>query len=169
MENSTETNPDRVATLKLAFCLYKYFPHGGLQLDFLNIAIACQSLGHTVRVYTLEWVGGVPDGFEIVIVPVQALTNHKRNELFSEWVKRALDNDPVDGVIGINKMPDLDVYFCGDSCYEEKMQTQRVWLDRQLPRYRHFARYEQSVFGNDSQTKILMISDTQRPFFEKKW
>tara|TARA_A100001011_G_scaffold395005_3_gene488766 strand:+ start:2114 stop:4459 length:2346 start_codon:yes stop_codon:yes gene_type:complete len=169
LENSTETNPDRVVTLKLAFCLYKYFPYGGLQLDFLNIAIACQRLGHTVRVYTLDWVGGVPDGFEVVIVPVEALTNHKRNELFSAWVKRALDNDPVDGVIGINKMPGLDVYFCGDSCYEEKMQTQRVWFDRQLPRYHHFACYEQSVFGTDSQTKILMISDTQRPFFEKHY
>ena len=167
MENIAETNSDRAAKLKLAFCLYKYFPYGGLQLDFLNIAIACQRLGHTVRVYTLEWVGQVPVGFELVIVPVHALTNHTRNERFSAWVKKDLDRDPVDGVIGINKMPNLDVYFCGDSCYEEKMQTQRVWFDRQLPRYHHFARYEQSVFGSDSKTKILMISDTQRPFFEK--
>ena len=145
MENIAETNSDRAAKLKLAFCLYKYFPYGGLQLDFLNIAIACQRLGHTVSLYPR--VGGqVPVGFDLVIVPVQALTNHKRNERFSAWVKKDLDRDPVDGVIGINKMPNLDVYFCGDSCYEEKMQTQRVWFDRQLPRYHHFARYEQSVF-----------------------
>ena len=129
--------------------------------------MACQQRGHTVRVYTLDWMGEVPEGFEIVIVPVTAFTNHTRNERFSSWVKSALRKAPVDGVIGINKMPDLDVYFCGDSCYEEKMQTQRSWFDRQLPRYHHFAHYERSVFGNDSPTKILMISDAQTVFFKK--
>ena len=167
MESAIVTNRTRVPKLKLAFCLYKYFPHGGLQLDFLHMAMACQRRGHEIRVYTLEWIGDVPEGFEIVIVPVYAVTNHTRYERFSVWVTEALRRDPVDGVIGINKMPDLDVYFCGDSCYEEKMRTQRGWFDRQLPRYHHFALYERAVFANDSPTEILMISDAQRPFFEK--
>ena len=54
--------------MQLAFCFYKYFPFGGLQRDFLRIALACQSRGHAVRVYTLEWSGDVPAGFEVVIV-----------------------------------------------------------------------------------------------------
>ena len=32
--------------MRLAFCLYKYFPHGGLQRDLLRIALACQRRGH---------------------------------------------------------------------------------------------------------------------------
>ena len=169
MESASVSNQVSIRKLKLAFCLYKYFPQGGLQLDFLHIAKDCQRRGHEIRVYTLEWVGDIPDGFEVITVPVYALTNHTRKERFSVWVNDALYRDPVDGVIGINKMPGLDVYYAADSCYEEKMQTQRGWLDRQFPRYHHFASYEDSVFGKDSLTEILMISDVQRPFFEKHY
>ena len=66
--------------LTLAFCLYKYFPYGGLQRDFMRIALECQRLGHHIRVYTLIWRGEIPPGFEIIIVPVDALTNHTRYE-----------------------------------------------------------------------------------------
>ena len=38
--------------MQLAFCLYKFFPFGGLQRDFLRIALACQARGHAIRVYT---------------------------------------------------------------------------------------------------------------------
>ena len=153
--------------MKLAFCLYKYFPYGGLQRDFLRIAQCCQAAGHAIRVYTLLWNGDVPDGFEVVTVPVEALTNHSRYEKFSHWVGAALARAPVDCVIGINKMPGLDVYYAADSCYEEKAQSQRNWLYRQLPRYRHFAAYEKAVFAPESQTEILMISEAQKRFFLK--
>lgn len=153
--------------LKLAFCLYKYFPYGGLQRDFIRIARECQDRGHSIRVYTLAWRGDVPDGFEVIIVPVVALTNHTRYERFHFWVRNALRKDPVDGVIGLNKMPGLDVYYAADSCYEEKAQTQRSWLYRQLPRYRHFAKFERAVFGEDCETEVLMISEAQKPFFKK--
>ncbi|MFB0970171.1 MAG: glycosyltransferase family 1 protein, partial [Pseudomonadales bacterium] len=39
--------------MQLAFCLYKYFPYGGLQRDFMRIALDCQDKGHKIRVYTL--------------------------------------------------------------------------------------------------------------------
>lgn len=153
--------------MKLAFCLYKYFPYGGLQRDFLRIARCCQAAGHQIRVYTLLWNGDVPAGFDVITVPVQALTNHSRYERFSDWVDQALRADPVDCVVGINKMPGLDVYYAADSCYEEKAQSQRSWLYRQLPRYRHFAEYEKAVFAPHSDTEILMISEAQKPFFLK--
>jgi len=157
------------ARLKLAFCLYKYFPFGGLQRDFIRIATECQTRGHRIRVYTLAWRGEIPEGFDVIIVPVEALTNHTRYERFFDWVQDALRSDPVDGVVGLNKMPGLDVYYAADSCYEEKAQAQRSWIYRQLPRYRHFARYERAVFSGDSHTEILMISESQKPFFEKHY
>jgi UDP-glucose:(heptosyl)LPS alpha-1,3-glucosyltransferase len=166
-QNLINESPDQSLTLKLAFCLYKYFPHGGLQRDFLRIALACQTLNHEIRVYTLEWKGEVPPGFDVVVVPVTALTNHTRYERFSDWVQRALLQDPVDVVIGINKMPGLDIYYAADSCYAEKAHTQRSWLYRQLPRYKHFSQYEKAVFGRDSETEIMMISQVQLPFFDR--
>ena len=35
--------------MQLAFVLYKYFPFGGLQRDFMRIALECQQRGHTIR------------------------------------------------------------------------------------------------------------------------
>lgn len=155
--------------MQLAFCLYKYFPFGGLQRDFLRIALACQARGHAIRVYTLSWQGEVPAGFEVVTVPVRALTNARRYAKFSAWVAHDLAQRPAQRVVGFNKMPGLDVYFAADPCYEEKAQTLRNPLYRLSGRYRHFAAYERAVFAPKSRTEILMISQVQQPFFEQHY
>jgi UDP-glucose:(heptosyl)LPS alpha-1,3-glucosyltransferase len=151
--------------MQLAFCLYKYFPFGGLQRDFLRIALACQARGHAIRVYTLEWRGEVPPGVERVIVPVRAWLNHRRYRKFSAWVEADLLERPVDRVIGFNKMPALDLYYAADACYAEKARSQRGLLYRLGGRYRHFSAYENAVFAPESHTEILMISAVQQPFF----
>lgn len=155
--------------MQLAFCLYKYFAFGGLQRDFLRIALACQARGHAIRVYTLEWSGEVPAGFELVVVPVTAFSNVRRYARFGDWVARDLAQRPADRVIGFNKMPGLDVYFAADPCYEEKARTLRNPLYRLSGRYRHFAAHERAVFAPESRTEILMISQVQQPFFEKHY
>ena len=155
--------------MQLAFCLYKYFPFGGLQRDFLRIAQTCQARGHAVRVYTLEWRGEVPAGFDVLVVPVKAFSNARRYARFAEWVQRDLRQRPADRVIGFNKMPGLDVYFAADPCYEEKARTLRNPLYRLTSRYRHFAAFERAVFVPESRTEILMISQVQQPFFEKHY
>ncbi|MDR2837060.1 MAG: glycosyltransferase family 4 protein [Azonexus sp.] len=153
--------------MQLAFCLYKYFPYGGLQRTFLRIALACQARGHAVRVYTLDWSGEVPEGFEIVLVPVTALTNIRRYQKFAAWVTDDLRARPVDRVVGFNKMPGLDVYYAGDPCYEDKARTLRNPFYRLSARYRHFAAAERAVFAPPSQTRLLMISRVQQTLFEK--
>ena len=76
--------------MQLAFVLYKYFPFGGLQRDFMRIALECQQRGHLIRVYTLIWEGDIPPGFEVLVAPVQALFNHRRNEKLSAWMEADL-------------------------------------------------------------------------------
>ncbi|MCK6404436.1 MAG: glycosyltransferase family 4 protein [Rhodocyclaceae bacterium] len=155
--------------MQLAFCLYKYFPHGGLQRDFMRIALACQKRGHAIRVYTLEWRGERPAGFEVLVVPVRAITNARRYAKFTAWVQGDMAARPVDRVVGFNKMPGLDVYFAADPCYEDKAQTLRNPFYRLSGRYRHFAAYERAVFAPDSRTDILMISQLQQPLFVKHY
>ncbi|MES2821025.1 MAG: glycosyltransferase family 4 protein [Pseudomonadota bacterium] len=155
--------------MQLAFILYKYFPFGGLQRDFMRIALECQRRGHGVRVYTPIWEGEVPEGFEVVRVPVKALFNHRRNEKLTAWVQADLARRPVDRVIGFNKMPGLDVYYAADGCFEDKAQTLRTPLYRRWSRYRHFAEYERAVFDPASRTEILMISEVQQPLFVKHY
>jgi len=155
--------------MQLAFALFKYFPFGGLQRDFLRIALACQARGHAIRVYTLSWQGEVPAGFEVLTVPVHALTNPRRYEKFVAWVADDLRRRPVDRIVGFNKMPGLDVYYCADPCYEDKARTLRNRLYRLSGRYRHFAAYERAVFDPVSPTEILMISALQQPLFMKHY
>lgn len=155
--------------MQLAFILYKYFPFGGLQRDFMRIAQECQKRGHQIRVYTMIWEGEVPDGFEVLIAPTKAFFNHNRNEKFTAWVQADLSKRPVDKVIGFNKMPDLDIYYAADPCFEDKAQNLRHRLYRSTGRYRHFADYERAVFDPKSKTHILMISALQQPLFVKHY
>ncbi|AHG43028.1 glucosyltransferase [Pseudomonas syringae CC1557] len=155
--------------MQLAFVLYKYFPFGGLQRDFMRIALECQQRGHQTRVYTLIWEGEVPPGFEVLVAPVKAFFNHRRNEKLTAWMEADLARRPVDRLIGFNKMPGLDVYYAADGCFEDKAQNLRSPLYRKWGRYRHFADYERAVFAKESNTQVLMISEVQQPLFIKHY
>ncbi|TDG15838.1 glycosyltransferase [Seongchinamella unica] len=152
--------------MQLAFLLYKYFPYGGMQRDFRRFVEEVQKRGHHCRVYYISWQGEEIPGAELRRVPVSARSNHRRNELFSAWVSTDLAADPVDGVVGFNKMPGLDVYYAADSCYLDKAYRERGRLYRRGGRFRHFAAYEAAVFGRDSTTDILLISATEQAKFE---
>ena len=155
--------------MQLAFVLYKYFPFGGLQRDFMRIALECQKRGHQIRVYTLIWEGDIPPGFEVLVAPVKAFFNHRRNEKLSAWMEADLAKRPVDRLIGFNKMPGLDVYYAADGCFEDKAQNLRHSLYKRFGRYRHFAEYERAVFAKDAKTEVLMISEVQQPLFIKHY
>ncbi len=155
--------------MQLAFVLYKYFPFGGLQRDFLRIALECRKRGHRIRVYTLSWQGEIPEAFDVRIAPVKAWFNHHKYAKFQDWWQGDLARQPVDRVVGFNKMPGLDVYYAADACYEDKVQGQRSALTRMSGRYRHFAAYEKAVFAPQSHTQILMISALQQPLFVRHY
>src|SRR5690606_23964909 len=155
--------------MQLAFVLYKYFPFGGLQRDFMRIALECQARRRAIRVYTPSWEGVNPGGLDVRGAPVRALFNHRRNEKFTAWLQADLKRDPVDRLIGFNKMPGLDVYYAADGCFEDKAQTLRNPIYRRWGRYKHFAEYERAVFAPESKTEILMISEVQQPLFIKHY
>ncbi len=147
---------------RLAFLLFNYFPYGGLQSDFLRIALECQKRGHEIMVYTRSWEGDIPDGFDVRLVRCKAATNHGKAAQFSRFVQDALKTDSVDGVVGFNRMPGLDVYFAADNCYAEKARLQRSAWYRRGARYRTYATLENSVFGKDARTEVLLISELQK-------
>ena len=153
--------------MTIAFCLFKYFPYGGLQRDFLRIALECQRRGYSIAVYTLSWDGPVPPGFDVCLVPVRALNNHRRAKKYFQWVEKNAAAGSVR--VGFNKMPGLDVYYAADACYKEKSLTQRGPFYRLGARYRLYSAFEKAVFGKDSATELLMISKTQEPFFVKHY
>lgn len=153
--------------MRLAFLLYKYFPYGGMQRDFKRFVEEVQLRGHRCRVYYISWQGEQLVDADLREVPVSALSNQRRNDRYHAWVTADLAADPVDGVIGFNKMPGLDVYYAADSCYLDKAMEERNWLYRLGSRYRHFSTCERAVFGRESETEILLISETEKAKFKK--
>ena len=151
----------------IAFCLFKYFPYGGLQRDFLRIALKIQAKGYRVRVYTLSWQGDIPAGFEVILVPVKSWTNHSRYKKYHAWLSQHLRHHPARQVVGFNKLPGLDIYFAADPCYEHTARTQRSRLYRLLPRYKLFSAFESAVFNADAKTEIMLLSGMHIPIFIK--
>lgn len=149
--------------MKLAFCLFNYFPFGGLQRDFLRIAKECVRRGHQVDVFTMAWEGEWEPTISINIIPVSGLQNHVRAQQFVKQIQPKLA--AYDGVIGFNKMPLLDVYYAADTCYQAKARRQRGAWYRLTPRYRHLIAYEKAVFSYQANTKILLLSKAQQAEF----
>lgn len=153
--------------MKLAFCLFKYFPYGGLQRDFIHIAQACQNRGHSILVCTMSWQGDVPQGFEVSLIPVRGWTNHRRCRSFSTKVTEYLKKDTHDLVIGFNKMEGLDVYYAADPCYEARATEEKSFIYRTGGRYRTYLALEKAVFDLSSKTHILLISGKEKAKYIK--
>ncbi len=153
----------------VAFCLFKYFPFGGMERDFLRIALECQKKGAAVRVYTTKWDGDIPDGFDVRIIKKQGLSNHKRIMNFSATVQQHLQISPVDVVVGFNKMPGLDIYFAADVCFAKKL-SKKSFLTKLLPRYKAYHALEKSVFDETSSTKVMCLlqirADEYKEFYK---
>ena len=151
--------------MNLAFCLNYYFPYGGLQRDFLRIATVCQSRGHSITVYTTHWEVERPDGWTIHIVKPQGWTNHARARDFARQVMERLAESKYDLVVGFSKMPGLDVYYAADSCYREKVLSNRSLLSRLGGRFRVYSAMEQAVFDPAANTEILLIAEAEKSKF----
>ena len=152
----------------LAFCIYRYFPHGGLQRDMLRIARACQGRGYQIAVFTTAWEGDIPEEFELHTHQPEGLTNHSRMRHYHTWLTGELAKHQPACVIGFNKLPGLDVYFAGDSCYAERSEH-RSPLFRRSARCRTYAAFEAAVFGRESHAEIMLIAESQRTAFQRHY
>jgi UDP-glucose:(heptosyl)LPS alpha-1,3-glucosyltransferase len=151
--------------MKLAFCLFKYFPFGGLQRDFIRIAMACQKRGHSIHVFTMAWEGAVPPEFEVTVITPKNWTNHRRCSAFSKKVNAHLSKEHFDAVIGFNRIMGLDIYFAADPCYKNAVFTERHWLYRLTARYRHYKALERAVFSPEAHTHIFLLTAAEQKKF----
>ncbi len=155
--------------MRFAFVLFKYFPFGGLQRDFSRIAEVLIDLGHEVDAYCIIWDGPIPKNINVHIAPIKAFSNHQRNARFATWLEKTFQEQHYDAVVGFNKISGLDVYYAADPCYQDKALTLRHPLYRLGNRYKQFYKQEKSVFSTKSTTEILMISEVQKPLFQKHY
>lgn len=154
--------------MKLAVCIYKYFPFGGLARDFRRIMEIRRDAGDEIDVYCIEWHGAEVPGFNRIHVNASGFTNHARMHDFYLKVKPQLDAGNYDLVIGFNKMPGLDLYYAADPCYLAR--ARQYWhypLTLFFGRVKFYSDWERAVFGPQSRTVSMMISSVQRRLFEQ--
>jgi UDP-glucose:(heptosyl)LPS alpha-1,3-glucosyltransferase len=153
--------------MKLGFLLFDYFPFGGLQRDCLKIAQRCSERGHEVTVFTRTWQGDRPRNIAVELFGRRGASNTARNRAWLKQLAEALPPRGLDGVIGFNKLPGLDVYYGSDPCYAAKVQRLKPFWYKWLPRYRHFKALEEAVFARGRRTHILVLTEQEIPSYEK--
>jgi UDP-glucose:(heptosyl)LPS alpha-1,3-glucosyltransferase len=158
--------PRRHGIVRLALLIFDWFPHGGLQRDCIGIAERLRDRGHEVSIFTRTWKGEQPSGIAVRLRRAEGLTNHGRDRAFATGVSEALGQGAFDGVIGFNKMAGLDVYYAGDPCFAARARRHPV-LYALTRRHRVRMRMERAVFGPDTRTEILLLSEVQRDAYQR--
>lgn len=153
--------------MNIAAVIYKFFPYGGIQLDFLRILEECHARGHRVTVFASRWEGECPNYIELHLLKLRSCSNHGRMLEFSRKVNHAIATVHYDLVFGVNRIFGLDVYFAGDNCYAAKARTERSFLYRLTPRYLVYRKLERAVFARGGSCKILLLTPGQQPVFER--
>ncbi|MFT5115802.1 MAG: UDP-glucose:(heptosyl)LPS alpha-1,3-glucosyltransferase [Parasphingorhabdus sp.] len=153
--------------MKLAFCLFKYFPYSGLSRDFLRILLEAKKRGHDPHVFVAQWQGEQPTDIPINVIPAFRWMNHAQNASFHRQLKKRIKDDSFDAVIGFNKMPDMDIYYGADFCYIGRAVPRYSPLYRLTPRFHHFYTFERAVFSAQKSTLILSLSEREKGVYQQ--
>ena len=144
--------------MKLAFSLFRFFPYGGLQNDFLAIAKEAIKRGHSIEIYTMAWDSEPVLGFNINIISVKGMSNHQRALQFNNKFSEIIRDEAYDSVIGFNKVAGLHWYFAADDCLAFKLRTKNKFRQL-LPRYRSYLHLERDVFDRNASTNIMVLTE----------
>ena len=153
--------------MKLGFILFDYFPFGGLQRDCLNIARLCIRRGHGVTIFARTWQGERPGEIQVELLGRNGLTNISRNRHYLKQLSELLPRRGLDGVVGFNKIPGVDVYYGADPCYAAKIARLKPKWYRWLPRYKHFEKLERGIFQCGRKTEILLLVPDEIPAYRQ--
>ena len=92
----------------------------------------------------------------------------KKNQNFYHQLQRDLASLGPDLVFGFNKIPNLDLYFAGDTCYVNS-NKQKNFLYKLTPRFKQFSFFEKEVFAQNKKTKILLLNKKQKNIFYEEY
>ena len=155
-------------TKKVALVIFRYFPYGGLQKDFINTVLELSKRNLDITIFCREWSGDMPNGVKIHKIETYGLSNHKKNQNFYHQLQRDLASLGPDLVFGFNKIPNLDLYFAGDTCYVNS-NKQKNFLYKLTPRFKQFSFFEKEVFAQNKKTKILLLNKKQKNIFYEEY
>tara|TARA_A100001011_G_scaffold195210_1_gene203604 strand:+ start:142 stop:1254 length:1113 start_codon:yes stop_codon:yes gene_type:complete len=150
---------------KLALLLYRYFPYGGLQKDFLGISTELVTRGHIIKVFTRSWEGNIPEDMDVIQLGEKGLSNFSKNKNYVSEAMKSVKNFTPDIIFGFNKMPGLDLYFAADTCFA-KQSLNKNPMQRYTRRFRQSMAFEKEVFSENSKSRILLLNKKQSQDFQ---
>ncbi|MBR2374638.1 MAG: glycosyltransferase family 4 protein [Lentisphaeria bacterium] len=152
--------------MKIALALFKYFPHGGLQRDFMRITLELLKRGHEVTLFTTSFDGVIPEKLQVVFLETKSFTNHGKAAEFEKLFAVAAAG--YDVKFGFNRIGGLDFYFAADNCImSEALTVYPEWFLKLSPRHRSILRQEKNVLAPESATRILYIAEKQKKDYQK--
>jgi UDP-glucose:(heptosyl)LPS alpha-1,3-glucosyltransferase len=104
----------------------------------------------------------------VILLPVKGWTNHARTVSLSAGLAARTGLMHYDAVVGFNKIPGLDLYFAADPCLAERARHKSAWY-RMSGRCRTYLQMERAVFGVESNTRILSISEPQQALYMRHY
>ena len=159
--------------MKFAFCLFKYYPFGGLEKNFLRILKEVLRRGHQVKVFTMRWEGDLQEfknkNFSLQIISPRGLSNHKKCYNYYLKLRDILADESFDLKVGFNRMPGLDLYYCADVCFKYDVNMRKSSFFKLTPRYKVYAAFEDAVFSSKSKTFILALSHIQKRIYMQEY
>lgn len=160
--------------MRFVFAIYRFFPYGGLQKDFLRMAEECLRRGHFLTVLAAEWEGDVPEKIDLVKLKVSGLTNHTKMASFGREVRKYVGNMRQNGekciLLAFNRFGGADLYFAADNCLAERAAKKHSKLNLKLnPRYRTMLKLEADVLSPKAKTKIFYIVEQQKEEYQKNY
>ncbi len=156
------------STKKIAILLYRYFPYGGLQKDFLEVSKELKSREIKFKVFTRKWEGPVLEGFVVKEIGERGLTNFSKNKNFVKDSFEALQEYDPDLVFGFNKMPGLDLYFAADTCFKKEALNKNP-LIKFTRRFKQSVEFEKAVFERNSSTEVFLLNNKQADDFKSAY
>lgn len=149
-------------SMNLAFVIYRYFPHGGLQQDLEKIVCECIARGHKVTVFAGEWQGAEIPYADIEIISPCGLGRCEKIAAFERKTFQQLAQGKFDAVTGFIPMRGLDIYFAGNDSFPAEPPKRTFWARLFSPHYYIEQKLEQEVFAPASKTKILYLTESQK-------
>ncbi len=117
---------------------------------------------------TRRWDGERDGRVDVVELGTRGASNVARDRNFDADVTGWLAGREFDCVVGFSRLAaPMDFYYAADPCYVAKVEKGKPWWYRFTPRYRHFRRLEECLFGKGGRTRLVMLTGMEVPDYRR--
>ena len=153
--------------MRLAFLAYRCPPCSGRQRHLRFLVDELTRRGHDCHVYSASAQGDLPAGAQWRRIRVAALSDARRQRQFFDRVHADTAGDPVEGVIGLDPGPGLDLYVALEPAARDLAAARRGFGRRFGAVDRDRTARERAVFATGNDAHILLPTTARKDRFQQ--